>query len=84
MDVALAYKDEIPVGARHLADWLVSHGIAAITAEEAAELMGVPKGQVRQRMAAAKAHGRMVSPSRGLWVPVPPDRMACGAPEPAA
>ena len=84
MDITLTYKDEIPVRAKHLSDWLVSHGIAAITTDEAAKLMDVPKGQVRQRMAAARARGRMVSPSRGLWVPVPPDRMVWGAPEPAA
>lgn len=84
MDILLTYKDEFPVRARHLPDWLVAHGIAAITTNEAARLMGIPREQVRQRMAAAKARGRMVSPSRGLWVPVPPERMAWGAPEPAA
>ena len=84
MDITLTYRDEIPVAARHLPDWLLSHGIAAVTTDEAAKLIGVPKGQVRQRMAAVRARGRMVSPSRGLWVPVPPDRMEWGAPEPAA
>lgn len=84
MDITLTYKSEIPVRGRHLPDWLIAHGIAAITTDEAAKLMGIPRSQVRQRMAAARARGRMVSPSRGLWVPVPPERMAWGAPEPAA
>ena len=47
MAITLAYKEEIPVGAKRLPDWLISHGITAITTDEAAKLMAIPKGQVR-------------------------------------
>ena len=84
MDILKAYCDEVPIKATELSDWLISHGVPAVTTAEAAELMGIPEDRVRQRLAVPRRKGRFAAPSRGLWVPVPPDRSAWGAPEPAA
>lgn len=53
-----------------------------MTTKEVADLLGIPQDQVRSRMAAPRKAGAIVSPSRGLWVPVPPNRAEWGAPEP--
>jgi predicted transcriptional regulator of viral defense system len=62
------------------ADWALSRGIAAMTTAEVAGLLGVPASQVPQRMAAPKARGEWVTPTRGLWVPVAPEFRAWGGP----
>ncbi len=67
-----------------LSDWLLARGIASVTTEDAARLMRVGEDDVRQRLAPLRKKGRFVSPARGLWVPVPPDRSLWGAPEPPA
>lgn len=64
--------------------WMLSHGVTSMTTEEVAELMDIPREQVRVRLAAQRKAGTIVSPARGLWVPVPPERLAWGAPEPGA
>lgn len=63
-----------------LADWALSRGRSALSTEELAELLAVPVGQVSQRLAAAVDRREWVSPTRGLWIPVPPDFRAWGAP----
>lgn len=65
-----------------LADWLVSHGIAVLTSEECAHLIGVPRNEVPQRLARLRAQGKFVSLSRGLWAVVPAEVRMAGAPEP--
>ena len=84
MDISHLYQHEAPVKATELSDWLLSHGVPAVTTKEAAALMGIPEDRVRQRLAVPRKKGRIATPSRGLWVPVPPDRSAWGAPEPIA
>jgi len=68
------------VSAANLSSWLLSRGIAAVTTDDIAVLLGVPKGQVRQRMQRPKSRGEMISPSRGLWMPVEPQYRNWGAP----
>jgi predicted transcriptional regulator of viral defense system len=63
-----------------LADWLLSQGRSSVTTAEAADLLGVPSGQVRQRLHAPTRRGQWVSPARGLWLPVPPEYRTWGAP----
>lgn len=43
--------------------------------------MGVPADQVRRRLHAPVRRGEWVSPAQGLWIPVPPEYRAWGAPE---
>ena len=69
------------VKAKDIASWLLSHGIIAATTEEIARLIDVPSTQVRQRMAPLMRRGEMVSPARGLWVPVSPEYREWGSPE---
>jgi predicted transcriptional regulator of viral defense system len=59
----------------------LSHGTNAITTEDIAALLGIPKNQVRQRLAALRKRGEIVSPSRGLWIPVSYEFRTWGAPE---
>lgn len=66
--------------AAQLADWLLARGRTAVTTAEAAEILHVPPGQVRVRMNSAVHAGRMFSPSRGLWVTIPPKYRMWGAP----
>ncbi len=68
--------------ASNLSTWMLSHGVTSMTTKEVASLLGIPSAQVRVRLASQKKAGAIVSPSRGLWVPVPPERAAWGAPEP--
>lgn len=84
MSLLTAYSEEIPIKAFELSDWLLAHGISAVTTAEAAYLMGVSASRVRQLLATPRSKGRFVSPSRGLWVPVSPENSMWGAPEPAA
>ena len=72
------------VRTRSLVDWLIAHGVGAFSTAQASYLLGVPANHVRQRLAPLRARGEVVAAGRGLWVPVPPDRRAWGAPEPMA
>lgn len=66
--------------ASDLADWLLAHGRSAVTTMEAAEIVGVPREQVRVRLNAAVHAGRLFSPGRGLWVAIPAKYRNWGAP----
>ena len=72
------------LSARDLPDWMLAHGIVSATTRDIAGYLSIPEGQVRQRMAMLRKRGEMVSPSRGLWVPVPPQYRTWGAPPPMA
>lgn len=69
------------VKATDLPDWLLSHGIASATTDEIAKFIDVPANQVRQRMVPLMKRSEMVSPARGLWVPVSPEYREWGGPE---
>lgn len=69
------------VRASHAADWALSHGISALTTSELADLLDIPAGQVRQRLAAPTRRGEWASPARGLWMPVTPEFRTWGAPQ---
>lgn len=66
--------------AAELPDWLLSQGISSVTTEDIANVLRIPKSTVPQRMAALRKHGEIVSPSRGLWIPVAPEYRSWGAP----
>lgn len=56
----------------NLLDDLIAHGRVAITTAEAADVLAIPRDQVRVRMHRYVQQGRVIAPARGLWVPVPP------------
>ena len=70
-----------PIKATEVVSWLLSHGISAITTEELAVMLNIPVNHVRQRMAPINKRNEIISPSRGLWIPVPYEYRLWGAPE---
>jgi predicted transcriptional regulator of viral defense system len=70
-----------PIKATDVVSWLLSHGISAVTTEELAVILGIPGNHVRQRMAPITKRNEIISPARGLWVPVPYEYRLWGAPE---
>ncbi len=84
MNQLIQHTDEGSLRAVDLSDWLVSRGISSASTEDVAHLLGIPRNQVSQRMAALRGKGIITAPARGLWVPVPPEYRTWGAPEPAA
>ena len=58
---------------RHLADWLLSRGRSWVTTEEAAELLGIPVEHVSPTLARWRRAGHLFSPTRGAYVPIPPE-----------
>jgi len=66
--------------APELADWALAHGRAALTGAEIAQLLDVPEDQVRRRLHAPAQRSEWVLPTRGLWIPVPPEYRTWGAP----
>lgn len=72
------------VSASNLADWALSHGLTSLDTPDVMHLCGLPANQVSQRMAPLRKSGKILSPARGLWVPVSPEYRAWGAPDPLA
>lgn len=70
------------VPASELSDWALSHGIATLSTAGVMHLCGIPSNQVSQRMASLRKSGKLFSPARGLWVPIPPEYRTWGAPDP--
>lgn len=68
------------VRAPELADWALAHGRGSLTSTEIAALLGVEDDQVRRRLNVPARRGEWVQPTRGLWVPVPPEYRTWGAP----
>lgn len=70
------------IRASELPDWALSHGITSLSTAEVMHLCGLPANQVSQRMASLRKSGKLFSPARGLWVPIPPEYRTWGAPDP--
>lgn len=73
-------SDTAHVRAPQLADWALSRGISSMTTAEVADVLGVPVSQVSERLSTPRSRHEWVSPARGLWLPVPPEFRAWGAP----
>lgn len=58
---------------RQLADWLLSQGRSWVTTEEAAELLAIPVEHVSPTLARWRRAGHLFSPTRGAYVPIPPE-----------
>ena len=65
-----------------LADWLMAQGRHFIGSDEAARLLGVDPSRLSVSLQRAREAGKMVSITKGAWVPVPPEFRAAGAPPP--
>jgi predicted transcriptional regulator of viral defense system len=67
------------VAANDLSDWLIAHGQHFVTSDAVAKILGVPKDQATTMIARQKARGRIFSPTRGAYVPIPPEYRNWGA-----
>lgn len=63
-----------------LADWLIARGRHFVTTEEVAELVGVESSVVPVSLQRARDARKIVSVTKGAWVPVPPEYREIGAP----
>ena len=66
----------------NLADWLLGQGCHFITSRDAADLLGVAPPDVWASLTRARQARKVVSVTKGGWVPVPPEYQAAGAPPP--
>lgn len=64
---------------RWLADWLLSHGRHWITTGEAADVLGIPSDHVSPTLARWRRNGHLFSPTKGAYVPIPPQYRSWGA-----
>lgn len=63
-----------------LADWLIARGRHFVTTDEVAALVGVGPGVVPISLQRAREARKIVSVTKGGWVPVPPEYREVGAP----
>lgn len=63
---------------RDLADFLIERGDRLVTTEQVAELLGVRPERVSRSLAVPKRDRRMLSVTKGAWVPVRDTRSAAG------
>ena len=78
--VAIVRIETVVPGA--LADWLMARGQHFITTDEVARLVGVEPAVVSVSLQRARETHKMLSVTKGVWVPVPPEYRAAGAPPP--
>lgn len=65
--------DDAPQGARELADWLLARGRHWVTTEEVAALLGIPQHHVSPTVSRLREKGLLFSPTKGVYVPIPPE-----------
>jgi len=64
---------------RGLADWLLSRGRRWVTTTEAAELLGIPERHVAPPLAQSRRREYLSSsPTKGLYVAIPPEFRSWG------
>lgn len=63
-----------------LADWLIARGRHFVTTDEVAELVGVEPSVVPVSLQRPRDARKIVSVTKGGWVPVPPEYREAGAP----
>jgi len=64
-----------------IVSWLLSNGITSITSRELSVLLGIPEKHIRQRLSPLIKRNEIISPYRGLWIPIPFEYRQWGAPE---
>ncbi len=71
---------ETDVSPSELADWLIGQGRHFITTAEAAKILGVAPGTVPRSLERAREAGKLISVTKGGWIPVPPEHRSASAP----
>ena len=64
---------------RSLADWLLARGRHWVTTSEAADLLSIPENHVAPSLAETRRRGFLFSPTKGLYVAIPPQFRSWGA-----
>lgn len=64
---------DLPAGPRDLADWLLARGRHWVTTDEVAALLDVPAKHVPPTLARWREKGLLFSPTKGVYVPIPPE-----------
>jgi predicted transcriptional regulator of viral defense system len=71
--------EEGPIEPRDLADWLLARGRHWVTTEEVSGLLGIPQAHVSPTLARWRQKGLLFSPTKGVYVPIPPEYRSWGA-----
>lgn len=66
-----------------LADWLIGQGRHFISTTEIAEILAVDAASVPASLERAREAGKLISVTKGGWVPVPAEYRSAGAPPPS-
>ncbi len=66
-----------------LGDWLIGQGRHFIATTEIAEILGIDAASVPASLERAREAGKMISVTKGGWVPVPAEYRNTGAPPPS-
>ncbi len=64
---------DAPDGQRELADWLLARGRHWVTSAEVASLLAIPQAHVSPTLARWRQKGLLFSPTKGVYVPIPPE-----------
>lgn len=72
----------VTVSPSSLGDWLIARGRHFATSHQIAELVGVDPGVISVSLQRARDAHKIVSVTKGGWVPVPPEYRDAGAPPP--
>ena len=71
------------VSPRELADWLIAQGRHFLSTTEAAGILGISTASVPASLERAREAGKLISVTKGGWVPVPAEYRSAGAPPPS-
>ena len=69
----LSAVTEAPDGPRELADWLLARGRHWVSTEEVSALLGIPRTHVSPTLSRWRQKGLLFSPTKGVYVPIPPE-----------
>jgi predicted transcriptional regulator of viral defense system len=74
---------DVKLSPGELSDWLVGQGRHFISSAEVANLLGISVSSVPASLERAREAGKLVSVTKGGWVPVPAQYRTAGAPPPS-
>lgn len=74
---------KVKVSPSQLSDWLLGQGRHFISTSEVAEMYGISAVSVPASLERAREAGKLISVTKGGWVPVPAEYRSAGAPPPS-
>ncbi|WP_420619018.1 type IV toxin-antitoxin system AbiEi family antitoxin domain-containing protein [Candidatus Poriferisocius sp.] len=80
---SLSGVHQAKVAPNDLADWLVGQGRHFISSAEVADILGINRASVPGSLERARKSGKLISVTKGGWVPVPPEYRSARAPPPS-